>query len=218
MTRVANAAASASPGEMQINDEERTPVRIGIRVLCVLGWTLAATGPILVAQTKTAAQAMPAEAAANPVVWSAKIFYERNSKNMLAAANEMPADKYSYHPTAGQWTFGKLVSHIAESNAHLCGALSGKAAPAALTVSATASKADLVAALQASFHFCSEVLGGLTDADLKAPVTMFGRQFPRATALVALTADLPDHYSQMAAYLRLNGMLPPSAQAKKPGK
>ena len=52
--------------------------------------------------------------AANPVVWSAKMLYELDSKNMIAAAEEMPADKYSYHPTPDQWTFGKVVSHIAQ--------------------------------------------------------------------------------------------------------
>jgi uncharacterized damage-inducible protein DinB len=193
-------------------------VRLRMMVLC--GLMIAAAGPITLAQTPAPAapQAMPAAAAANPVVWSAKFLYQHNAHNMIAAAQEMPADKYSYHPTADQWTFGKLVSHIAESNAHLCGALSGKPASPALTVSETAPKADLVAALQASFDFCSAALDGLTDAQLKDPVTFFGRQFPRATALMALTADLPDHYSQMASYLRLNGLLPPSAQPKKPAK
>jgi hypothetical protein len=42
-----------------------------------------------------------------------------------------------------------------------------------------------------------------------------GTQVPRARAVAEITADLPDHYSQMAAYLRLNGILPPSAQPRK---
>ena len=46
-------------------------------------------------------------------------------------------------------------------------------------------------------------------------IPLFHRTMPRATALVLLPVDLADHYSQMAAYLRLNGMLPPSAQPKK---
>jgi len=168
--------------------------------------------PVLFAQ---APAPLPAEAAANPVVWSAKMLYDRNSKNMIAAADEMPADKYSYHPTPDQWTFGKVVSHIAQSNGGLCAALSGTTAPAALTVSDTASKADLVAALKASFDFCGPVLDGLTDAKLGQPITLFHRTMPRAAALVVLPVDLADHYSQMAAYLRLNGMLPPSAQPRK---
>ena len=171
--------------------------------------------PELVLLAQTPATPLPAEAAANPVVWSAKLLYERDAKNMIAAADEMPADKYSYHPTPDQWTFGKLVAHIAQSNGGLCGVLSGTTAPAAVHVSETASKADLVAGLKASFDFCGPVLDGLTDAKLGETITLFHRTMPRATALLVLPADLADHYSQMAAYLRLNGMVPPSAQTKK---
>jgi uncharacterized damage-inducible protein DinB len=167
--------------------------------------------PILLAQ----APPLPAEATANPVAWSAKTLYQRDAKNMIAAAEEMPADKYSYHPTPDQWTFGKLVSHVAQSNGGLCGALSGTTPPATLQVSETASKADLVTALKASFDFCGPVLDGMTDAKLGETVTVFHRTMPRAMILVLLPADLADHYSQMAAYLRLNGMMPPSAQPKK---
>jgi uncharacterized damage-inducible protein DinB len=188
-------------------------VRVCKKLSSVLMLMALAAGPVLSAQAPPAA--LPAEAAANPVVWSAKMLYARASKNMIAAAQEMPEDKYSYHPTAGQWTFGKIVSHIAQSNGGLCAALSGASAPAALQVSETASKAELVAGLQASFDFCGPVLDSLTDAKLSDTITLFHRPMPRAAALLVLTADLPDHYSQMASYLRLNGMLPPSAEAKK---
>lgn len=170
----------------------------------------------LFAQSSPAPAGPPAAATANPVAWSAKQLYVRESKNMLAAADEMPEDKYSYHPTADQWTFAKLISHVAQSNGSLCSALSDTPAPAAVKVADTASKADLIAALKASFDFCGPVLDNLQDAKLGDTVTLFrGARMPRAAALVALTADLPDHYSQLAGYLRLNGMLPPSAQPKK---
>lgn len=189
-------------------------MRVLTKLLFGLMLTGAAAVPAVFAQAPPAT--LPAEATANPVVWSAKMFYRRESKNMIAAAEEMPADKYSYHPTAGQWTFGKLVSHVAQSNGGLCSALSGTPAPAALHVSDTASKADLIAGLKASFDFCGSALDGLTDAKLGDTITLFrGAHMPRAAALLALTADLPDHYSQMASYLRLNGMLPPSAQPRK---
>jgi uncharacterized damage-inducible protein DinB len=169
--------------------------------------------PVLLAQVTPAP--LSAEATANPVVSSAKMLYQRDAKNMIAAAEEMPEGKYSYHPTPDQWTFGKLVAHVAQSNGGLCGALSGTTAPPALHVSETASKAELVAGLKASFDFCGPVLDGLTDAKLGEPITVFHRPMPRAMALVLLPSDLADHYSQMAAYLRLNGMMPPSAQPKK---
>lgn len=188
-------------------------MRVWMRALSVMTLTAVATGPILMAQATPAP--LPAEAAANPVVWSAKFLYQRDAKNMIAAAEEMPEDKYSYHPTPDQWTFGKVVAHIAQSNGGLCAALSGTTAPAALQVSDTASKADLVAGLKASFDFCGPVLDNLTDAKLVGTVTLFHRTVPRATPLILLPVDLADHYSQMAAYLRLNGLLPPSAQPRK---
>lgn len=186
-------------------------MRVSMRILSVAAVMILAPEPFLLAQ----ASAPSAEATANPVVSSAKMLYQRDEKNMTGAAEEMPADKYSYHPTPDQWTFGKLVSHVAQSNGGLCGALSGTPAPASLHVSDTASKAELVAALKASFDFCSSAFDGLTDAKLGETINVFHRQMPRAMALVLLPSDLADHYSQMASYLRLNGMLPPSAQPRK---
>lgn len=188
-------------------------MRVSIRVLSLLAIMSLAPRPALLAQAPAAP--LPPEATANPVVWSAKTLYERDAKNMIAAAEQMPEDKFSYHPTPDQISFGKLVAHVAQSNGNLCGALADTPAPAALKVSDTASKADLVAALKASFDFCGPVLNNLTDAKLGGTITLFHRAMPRAEALILLPVDLADHYSQMAAYLRLNGLVPPSAQPKK---
>jgi hypothetical protein len=152
----------------------------------------------------------------NPVVWSANQMYARNSRYIVAAAEEMPEDKYGYKPTPEQITFGHLVVHLATSNAGLCAMLSGNPAPAAAKVADTAPKAELVAALKASFAFCDATMDALKDAQLGDQITFFrGAKVPRARALIEITGDLEDHYSQMAGYLRLNGLLPPSAQPRK---
>ncbi|MFP5228552.1 MAG: DinB family protein [Acidobacteriota bacterium] len=187
-------------------------MRVSMRVLSLAVMVLS-PGAVLLAQAPAAP--LPAAATANPVVWSAKTLYERDAKNMIAAAEAMPEGKYSYHPTPEQWSFGKLVAHVAQSNGGLCGALSGSTAPATVHVSDTATKAELVAGLKASFDFCGSALDGLTDAKLGETINVFHRTMPRAMALVLLPSDLADHYSQMAAYLRLNGMTPPSAQGRK---
>ena len=127
----------------------------------------------------------------------------------------MPADKYTYKPTPDQWTFAKIVSHIAASNGAICGALSGNKAPDTVKVAETAPKAELVAAMKASFDFCDATMAGLTDAKLSDTIPGRGGLVPRARLLIEITADLPDHYSQMAGYLRLNGILPPSGTAPK---
>jgi len=177
--------------------------------------TLAAATAVAQAQAPTPAPA-PEAAEANPVAWSANQIYTREAKFIMASAEAMPADKYSYKPTADQWTFGKIVSHIAASNGTLCAAISGTPAPDAVKVAEAATKAELQAALKASFEFCDKAMFGLTDAKLGDTITFFrGAQVPRARAVIEITADLPDHYSQMASYLRLNGILPPSAQPRK---
>lgn len=176
--------------------------------------TLAAATAVAQAQTPTPAPE-PDAAKANPVTWSAMQIYSGREKSILAAAEAMPADKYSYKPTADQWTFGKIVQHIATSNGALCAAIGGSPAPDALKVAETASKSDLQVALKASFDFCDKAMSGLTDEQLSVALPMRGSTVPRARVVAEITADLPDHYSQLAAYLRLNGILPPSAQPRK---
>jgi hypothetical protein len=41
-----------------------------------------------------------------------------------------------------------------------------------------------------------------------------GRQVSRISAALEVTNDLVDHYASLAFYLRLNGLLPPTAQRK----
>jgi hypothetical protein len=149
----------------------------------------------------------------NPVVSSATEIFERQSKWLMAGADQMPADKYGYKPTADQMTFGWIVSHVAMANYGGCGSLSDMAVPADSKVTQTDPKDKLIPVLKASFDFCAKALAGMTDARLGEQTKFFGRApVPRARMLIELTDDLEDHYSQMAAYLRLNGMTPPSAQ------
>src|ERR1019366_1582473 len=73
--------------------------------------------------------ARPQSSPANPVVASAQEIFERQSKYIAAAADAMPADKYSYHPTPDQWTFAKIISHVAQSDFAVCAILSDSATP-----------------------------------------------------------------------------------------
>jgi hypothetical protein len=163
-----------------------------------------------------ASLAANAQSTANPVVSTAREIFARQSKFIAAAAEQMPADKYSYHPTPDQWTFGKITSHVALSSNSVCAMLSDTPAPQGPKISDTDPKDALVAAVQASFAFCDNALANLSDSQMGDTITYFrGARTPRARALFELTDDLEDHYSQMAGYLRLNGITPPSAQPKK---
>ena len=75
----------------------------------------------------------------------------------------------------------------------------------------------LIGAIKQSFTFCTEALAKVNDARLAEEVSMMGRRtgLSRASAMLTIANDWADHYSTAASYLRLNGMLPPSAQPKK---
>jgi hypothetical protein len=78
--------------------------------------------------------------------------------------------------------------------------------------SATASKAELVTALKNSLTFCESAVAKVNDGMLGDSVTYYGQRSTRVSPLIGLVEDWSDHYSQLAGYLRLNNVLPPTAK------
>jgi uncharacterized damage-inducible protein DinB len=157
------------------------------------------------------------ESSGNPVTGTAKNIFQRQQKTLIAAAEQMPADKYDFKPTPQQNPFGQTVAHVIGSNYVICSRFNDSTAPAMDTLpKATDGKDKLVAALKQSIDFCNSALDSLADSKLGDQVTLFrGMKVPRAYALFALTNDFADHYAAMAMYMRLNGILPPSAQQQQ---
>ena len=153
----------------------------------------------------------------NPVTSAVKEILPRQQKNIVAAAEEMPAEKYSYKPTEQQMTFGHLVLHVIESNNLLCSKVSDTPeVKAAVPLKDSDGKDKLVPALKASFDFCATALGKMDDSKLGDELELFGgRKGSRAFAMIALASGWADHYGSAAMYLRLSGLLPPTAQPKK---
>ena len=151
----------------------------------------------------------------NPVSGTVKGQVARMSKNMVAAAEAMPAEKYVFKPSPEMNSFGHLVMHIAQSNNMLCSKASGAAAPD-VKIAESDSKEKLVAALKASFEFCTTALEKVDDSKLGDQMMLFGsRPASRAGAMIFLYGSWTDHYATEAIYLRLNGILPPTAQPAK---
>lgn len=133
-------------------------------------------------------------------------------KFTVAAFEEMPADKFAYKPTPDQMTFGHLATHIMSSNYFFCSNAGDVPRPKTEELKETDGKDKLVAALKTSFEFCHTALEKADDSKLNDNITWFdGKPRPRAWAFVTLAASWSDHYGAAAMYLRLNGLLPPSA-------
>jgi uncharacterized damage-inducible protein DinB len=171
---------------------------------------------ICIASPLLFAQAHESKASSNPVADATRSWLQREAKNLTAAAEEMPADKYGYHPTEKQMTFGHLIEHIALSNRFMCSSIAGESEPKGNGATEKDGKDKLVADMKASFDYCGTALAKVDDSKLGEEVPWFGgRKATRANVMIALPADLADHYGMAAMYLRLNGMLPPTAQPKK---
>ena len=156
-----------------------------------------------------------ATAQGSPVADAFRSYEATEAKNLIAAAEEFPESKFAYKPTPAQMSFADVVVHLAQGNDYLCGNISGVKAPTRSAVKATASKVELVARLKETFEFCSTSLKSLDDSKLTEELDFFGGpKHSRAWVMTATTADWADHYSQVAIYMRLNGLLPPTA--KKP--
>ncbi len=168
-----------------------------------------------------AAQAPVFTPSANPVSDSVREVLVRESKNLIGLRRTLPADKYGYQPTPAQLTFGQLIAHIVQTNMVICSAIGGQVTPDLMkmvqTVSGTDPKDALVGAIKQSFDFCTDALAKTSDAQLGEEVSMMGRATgrSRASAMVTIATDWADHYSTAASYLRLNGILPPSAAPPK---
>jgi len=172
---------------------------------------------LAVAQSSTPAATTPAAAPVkDPVTTSLRFLLQRSQGNTVGAVEAMPADKFAYKPTPDQETFAHLVVHIIGFNNSFCAKAADVPAPKMDEPKETDSKDSLVAAVKASYSFCSDVIGKMDDSKLSDSIEIFGgRQGPRAMASLILSSGWADHYAAAAMYLRLNGVLPPSAQPKK---
>src|SRR6266571_1316597 len=164
---------------------------------CATLITLAVLPLSLAAQATTAATAAAPAASASPVADALRQMQQRYARILVGAAEAMPAEKYNYRPTPAQMSFAMIQAHLAnEGNDMLCSKVAGVPAPQRTAADSTLGKDALV-------------------ARLKEPFQLFGpNPFTRAAAIMITVGDWADHYSQEANYLRLNAILPPTAQRR----
>ncbi len=158
-----------------------------------------------------AAQA-PAAAVANPISASQGKMYTMLSGVVIAAAEKMPEENYSFKPSPDVRTFGQLVGHLADSQNYFCSLASGEPKPGGGVEKSKTSKADLVSALKEAVAYCGKVYSGMTDAKGAEMVKLMNMDFARITVLSGNTAHDYEHYGNMATYMRIKGIVPPTSE------
>jgi len=148
----------------------------------------------------------------NPLSAEAKQSWGRTKNNLMAAAEKMPEDQYSFKPAPESQSFKDLVAHTADSAMGTCSAYAGERKQ--LGAAKLSSKAELVAALKTGLEECDAAYGSLTDA--KATEMIAGRMGSRSRlgTLWGNTVHMEHEYAQMAVHLRLKGITPPSSEGR----
>jgi uncharacterized damage-inducible protein DinB len=134
------------------------------------------------------------------------------SSIVVAAAEKMPEESYSFKPTPDVRSFGQLVGHLADSQYFFCSSVAGETKPPSGIEKSKTSKTDLVAALKEAVAYCSNTYAGMTDAKGSEMMKMMNYDFAKLTVLSANTAHDYEHYGNMVTYMRLKGIVPPTSE------
>jgi uncharacterized damage-inducible protein DinB len=156
----------------------------------------------------------PSAASSNTITASEKGFYTVVSGEVIAAAQKMPEQNYSFKPTPDVRSFGQLVGHVADAQYGFCSMATGEPNPMKDIEKTKTSKADLVAALKDAVAYCNKAYAGMTDAQGSQTVKMMNYDVARLTVLSVNTAHTDEHYGNMVTYLRIKGIIPPSSEKR----
>lgn len=169
-----------------------------------------------------AAQQPSGAAPANPITAAFRARINGLQRNVATAFDSIPESKFAYKPTPAQLSIGYIAQHVASDNYFFCNLFGDMKASRQASDTTTADsvkakwpKETLVSKLKESFKFCDDAFNQLDDAKLADPVTLTfngtSRNTTRISMVLGHALDLADHYSQLANYMRLNNILPPSA-------
>ena len=156
--------------------------------------------------------AAAAHAQSNPFSADARQTYTLIKGNLMKAAEEMPEENYSFRTVPQVRTFGEMIAHVADGQLRMCAVVKGETVTA--NAASKKSKADLVAALQASFDYCDPIYASMTDTEAVAPVRWARWQMTKLGLLNWNISHDNEMYGIIGAFLRIKGLVPPSSQGR----
>jgi hypothetical protein len=142
---------------------------------------------------------------------------------LAAVADAMPADKYPFAPSDGEFkgvrTFAQQVKHAAATNFILGAAILGEKPPAdagdETGPDAVRTKPEIVKYLRDSFtylHRAAAAIDAVNAVIKSTPISPLQANATRLGLAIEAIAHLAIHYGQMVVYLRMNGVVPPASR------
>jgi uncharacterized damage-inducible protein DinB len=154
-------------------------------------------------------------------------------KQLVPAAEAMPADKYSFVPDGedfkGSRTFALEVRHVAAANFAIFSEILEQAPPPGVSFAGATNgpdnlqtKEQIVQFLKDSFALAHKAIRTITEQNALSPIDDPNLPFsqPSFRSRLALASfactHAADHYGQMVVYLRMNGITPPASKGQPP--
>ena len=143
--------------------------------------------------------------------WRAE--FEASARKVVALAEAMPAETYSWQPMEGVATVAAAYMHIARYNYQLPHRNLGVEPPEGVNYAtfeeAFTTKDEVLEVLRASMDHVRTVVDGMSDEDMAATVNLYGRDVAKWGVLFRLLAHMNGHLGQQIAYARSNRVVPP---------
>jgi uncharacterized damage-inducible protein DinB len=141
---------------------------------------------------------------------SSEVMIQEDKFTRLAEA--IPADKYTWRPSADVRSFAELFLHVSAANYNLYKLL-GTPPPASLDIKSleksTTDKTKVIATLKDSFTHAKKAITAMSDADLEKSMEWFGGKNTERGILLFIVRHAAEHLGQSIAYARFVGVVPP---------
>ncbi len=137
-------------------------------------------------------------------------------EEVVAVAEAMPADKYNFAPTNGDFkgvrTFAQQLTHVAEAQYFFFNGFGIKPTIDPKSLEKLTSKDEVIKALKDSFAFAQQATETMTAQNAFEEIEQRDGTNTRASITAFSLAHTNDHYGQMIEYLRMNGIVPPGSR------
>jgi|SRR5579884_3916147 uncharacterized damage-inducible protein DinB len=137
---------------------------------------------------------------------------ERVQKKFVDLANAVPAEKFTWSPSADSRSFAAVFLHVAGERYAIL-AMMGATPPAGFPRKgfdkSTTDKGQIIEQLNQSWDWAQKAINGMTNADFAKLLPKLGPQANAGDVVYILVADAHEHLGQLIAYARVNGIVPP---------
>jgi len=136
--------------------------------------------------------------------------WKTSKKYMLALAEQMPAEDYSFKPNPAEMSFGEQLAHIAGANSYFFATLSGQKDPIAKPTKFD--KDSVIKILNESYDFCIAALSNLQHERLMETFDSPDGKMTGFELLLLATDHTAHHRGQVIVYLRAKNIKPTQYQ------